>query len=195
MPGESACDEPVVDEPVSPEPTRDQPAPVDEAAVTKDEPQPTPTETAAGDETPEIIPANQATPESTEPATETPPADGEEKPAAPVTTPQEPAPPVDPKAEAQKQYLLALGKYEAEKSGFADALKSWEDRSKEGQKLAKELSTRFEAWYYVISADSFEKLRPVRADVVGPKEAAQPADTNIPPQFDNPHGGIPGLGE
>jgi len=195
VPDESACDEPPVDETVAPEPKREQPSPADEAAGKNDEPQPAPTEPTTVDETPEIVPATQVPPESAKPETDTPPADGEEKPAAPVTTPPEPAPPVDPKAEAQKQYLQALGKYEAEKSGFADALKSWEDRSKDGKKLAKELSTRFEAWYYVISADSFEKLRPARADVVGPKEAAKPADTSTPPQFDNPHGGIPGLGE
>ena len=197
VPGESPCDEPPVEETVAPEPKGVQPLPAaaDEAAGKNDEPQPTPTEPTTGDETPEIVPAIQVPPEATKPEANTPPADGEEKPAAPVTTPQEPAPPVDPKAEAQKQYLQALGKYEAEKSGFADALKSWEDRSKDGNKLAKELSTRFEAWYYVISADSFEKFRPARADVVGPKEAAKPADTSIPPQFDNPHGGIPGLGE
>jgi hypothetical protein len=91
--------------------------------------------------------------------------------------------------------LQALGKYEAEKTGFADALKSWEDRKKEGEKLAKELSTRFGAWYYVISADSFEKLRPSRADVVGPKEAAKADAPGAAPSFDNPHGGIPGLGQ
>ena len=151
---------------VTPEPAVAEPAIINEAAPKTDEPQPAP--------------------EPTEPAI------GNE---TPETTPQEPAPPVDPKAEAQKQYLQELGKYEAEKSGFADALKSWEERSKDGKKLAGELSTRFEAWYYVISADSFEKLRPARADVVGPKEAAKAEDTSIRPHFDNPLGGIPGLGE
>ncbi|MEJ7596239.1 MAG: hypothetical protein WKF77_32425, partial [Planctomycetaceae bacterium] len=191
-PDESGCDEPVVDEVAAPEP---QAVPADEAAQKTDEPQPAPTEPNAGDETPEITPKTPAPPESAKPATDPPVADNEGKPAIPVTTPQEPAPPVDPKAEAQKQYLQELGKYEAEKSGFADALKSWEDRGKDGQKLAKELSTRFGAWYYVISADSFEKLRPSRADVVGPKEAPKPADTGTPPQFDSLPGGIPGLGE
>ncbi len=197
---ESGCDEPVVDEAVAPEPKGVEPAPADEAAPKTDLPQPAPTEPATGDETPEIIPKKPEPTESETPATDTPATDppaanGEEKPVLPVITPQEPAPPVDPKAEAQKQYLQALGKFEAEKSGFADALKSWEDRSKEGEKLAKELSTRFGAWYYVISADSFEKLRPSRADVVGPKEAAKPGDPGAAPSFDSPHGGIPGLGE
>ena len=197
---ESGCDEPVVDEAVAPEPKGVKPAPADEAAPKSDEPQPAPTEPATGDETPEIIPKKPEPSESETPATDTPATDplaanGEENPAPPVITPQETVPPVDPKAEAQKQYLQALGKFEAEKSGFADALKSWEDRSKEGEQLAKELSTRFGAWYYVISADSFEKLRPSRADVVGPKEAAKPGDPGAAPSFDSLHGGIPGLGE
>ena len=195
VPGESACDEPAVDEPAAPEPKGVQALPGDEAAQKTDEPQPAPTEPTTGDETPEITPKQQEPAESAKPATETPDAPGAAEPGAPVTTPQETAPPVDPKAEAQKQYLQELGKYEAEKSGFEDALKSWEERGKQGQKLAKELSTRFGAWYYVISADSFEKLRPSRADVVGPKEAAKPADTIAPPQFDSLPGGIPELGE
>ncbi len=198
--GESACDEPAVEEVVTPEPPSVEPVATDEAAPGTDEPQSEPTQPATGDETPEIIPAQpappeSAPPESAPPATDTPADTGEEPPAAPATSPQESAPPVDPEAEAQKEYLQALGKYEAEKSGFADALKSWEERGKNGKKLAEELSTRFGAWYYVISADSFEKLRPSRADVVGPKEAAKAGDTGTPPQFDNPLGGIPGLSD
>jgi hypothetical protein len=203
---ESGCDEPVVDEAVDPEPKDAAPSPADEAAPKDDGPQPSAsTEPTAGDETPEIIPKKTEPSDSEKPVTDTPVTDtpaadppaatGDEKPAAQVTTPQETAPPVDPKEEAQKQYLQALGKYEAEKSGYADALKSWEDRRKEGEKLAKELSARFGAWYYVISADSFEKLRPSRADVVGPKEEAKPGEANTPPNFDLPHGGIPGLGQ
>ncbi|RLT03333.1 MAG: DUF4340 domain-containing protein [Planctomycetota bacterium] len=193
-PVESACDEPAAADVVDPEPTSSEPADAaanDSQATTIE---PATIEPATSDETPEIIPANEVPSESAKVETDTPAVDGAEKPVLPATTPQEPAPPADPKAEAQKQYLQALGKYEAEKSGFADALKSWEDRSKDGKKLAKELSARFEAWYYVISADSFEKLRPARVDVVGPKEAAKPGDASMPPHFDKFPGGIPGVG-
>lgn len=122
------------------------------------------------------------------PATATP-ADG----AAPAAAPAQP--PVDPKAEAQKQYDQAMGEYEAAKAGFEGALKAWESKAKEGKKKADELSARFGAWYYVISADSFEKFKLTRDAVVGPKEEAKPADgaaapgAGGPPSFD-----LPGLG-
>ena len=190
---DSACDEPKADEPAATEPSA--PTAADETAPESDE---TPSiepkadapqvdenkaAPAAGDETPEVIPAKEA-----------PIAGGEEKPEAPAAVPADTAPPVDPVAEAKKQYQKDLGKYETDKLGFADAVKSWEERSKAGKKVAAELSTRFGAWYYVISADSFEKLRPSRTDVVGPKEAAKPGDAPASPQFDLPGGGIPGFG-
>ncbi len=213
-PDSGACDEPVkeeskaedpaapaADETPSVEPAA--PAAAEEAAKPKpddapktDEPQPDSTDPAKpdapkGDETPEIIPAKPA---ATATKDGPPAAAGDEKPATPETTPAEPQPPVDPKAEAQKKYLQEMGKYEAEKSGYADAVKSWEERSKSGKKLATELSARFGAWYYVISADSFEKLRPARADVVGPKEAPKPGAGGPEPSFDNLPGGLPNFG-
>ncbi len=195
---EPAAEEPNADESAAVEPaTADpaattEPAPADEAAPVTDEAKPAPVEPATADETPEVVPATSTTQEPTDLETA---SDAEGKqPATPTTNPQESTPPVDPKAEAKKDYMKALGQYESEKQGFADAVKSWEDRSKEGKKLSEELSVRFAAWYYVISADSFEKLRPSRADVVGPKEADKPADKSTPPQFDGLPGGIPGIG-
>jgi hypothetical protein len=190
---ESASDESVEEPVVDDSATETEAAPVDDAAPKSEEPQPTPTEPVAAAETSKDAPAEPATPETVTPEPEATSSE-EEKSADPVTASEESTPPADPKAEAKKQYMQALGQYESEKQGFADALKSWEDRSKEGKKLSEELAVRFGAWYYVISADSFEKLRPSRADVVGPKEADKPAGASTPPQFDNPHGGIPGLG-
>jgi hypothetical protein len=88
-----------------------------------------------------------------------------------------------------------MGEYEAAKAGFAGALKAWESKAKEGKKKADELSSRFGAWYYVISAESFEKFKLTRDAVVGPKEEPKPADGAAvpglggPPSFD-----LPGLG-
>ena len=98
-------------------------------------------------------------------------------PAAPPVDPNAPAavpapeaqPPADPKAEAKKAFIQALGEYEAAKAGYKSALKSWQDREKEGKKKVNDLSTRFGSWYYVISADSFEKFKLSRATVVEPK--------------------------
>ena len=61
--------------------------------------------------------------------------------------------------------------------------------------VTDELSSRFGAWYYVISAESFEKFKLTRDAVVGPKEEPKPADGAAvpglggPPSFD-----LPGLG-
>ena len=39
------------------------------------------------------------------------------------------------------------------------------------RQLAEDLNNRFAAWYYVISSDSFEKVRLDRSDLVQEKEA------------------------
>jgi len=89
-----------------------------------------------------------------------------------------------------------MGEYEAAKAAFPGALKAWEDRAKEGQKRVRELSTRFSGWYYVITAESFEKFQLNRAAVVEPKSAT-PAPEAPPggPGFPGLPGlqGIPGL--
>ena len=200
---ESGCDEQTLEEPAASDEASDEAAPKsDEAAPKADEtpsvepkadapkPEEAKSEPTTGDETPEVIPAKVA---PTDDGEKNPAPAVDDKPATPDEAPAAAAPAVDPVAEAKKQYQKELGKYETDKLGFADAVKSWDERSKEGQKAAKELSTRFGAWYYVISADSFEKLRPSRTDVVGPREAAKPGDEQKPPQFDLPDGGIPGF--
>ena len=154
----------------------------------------------AADAVPQETPA---TPEPAAPAKEGEPgaetATPAEPPAADAAKPTEPTeptePPADPKAEAQKQYDQALGEYEAAKAGFEGAVKSWEGRAKAGQKTAQELSDRFSTWYYVISADSFEKFKLSREAVVGPKEEAKPADgPTIPGGGSIPNFDLPGLG-
>ncbi|MFM7058553.1 MAG: DUF4340 domain-containing protein [Planctomycetota bacterium] len=167
-----------------------------------------PAATAATDEKPaaatpaEPVPATaqppaEAKPTDEKPATEKPtettpaekPAASDEaaKPADPAAPQAPPTAPPDPKAEAQKQYDQAMGEYEAAKAAYPGALKAWEDRAKEGQKRVKELGTRFSGWYYVITAESFEKFQLNRAAVVEPKTAA--------PATDAPPGGpgLPGL--
>lgn len=172
-----SCDEPAAAEPVAvAEPAAAEPAaPAQDAAPAAEA---KPTEPAAA------VPAREGQPA---------PADSEQPAAeAPAASAQ---PPVDPKAEAQKQYDQSMGEYEAAKAGFAGALKAWESKAKEGKKKADELSSRFGAWYYVISAESFEKFKLTRDAVVGPKEEPKPADGAAvpglggPPSFD-----LPGLG-
>ena len=54
---------------------------------------------------------------------------------------------------------------------LSDAYKSWEDEVKKGQETAEELSQRFAPWYYVISADSFDKMHVDRGDLLKAKES------------------------
>ena len=97
--------------------------------------------------------------------------------------------------EAQKQYEQALGEFEAAKAGFEGAVKSWEGRSAAGKKKAEELESRFGSWYYVISAESFEKFKLSRDAVVGPKDEPKPADgPAIPGAGSIPNFDLPGLG-
>jgi hypothetical protein len=177
-----SCDEPAATEPAAAEPAKDTPPAADEKPAAED----------AAPAEPAAAPA-----EKEEAAKEEPAGTDDAKPTAdPAAPPAEAAqPPVDPKAEAQKQYDQALGEYEAKKAGFAGALKAWEGRAKDGKKKAEELSSRFSDWYYVISADSFEKFKLSREAVVGPKEEPKPADASAAPGAGGiPSFDLPGLG-
>lgn len=201
-----AAETPAADAPKE-EPAKEEPAPeavpeksadpgsCDEAAT-----EPAASEAGVADEAKPAEPAQEAAAPAAEPVAQEPataaPAD-EAKPAdANAAAAAAPAqPPVDPKAEAQKQYDQAMGEYEAAKAGFEGALKAWEGRSKDGKKKAEELAQRFGSWYYVISADSFEKFKLTRETVVGPKEEEKPADPAAgPPGGSIPGFDLPGLG-
>ena len=190
-PEPGSCDEPPAAEPAAPpqEAAVAEPVVQDTTAPVADAPAPTEPTVPAVD--PATVPAQESTPAAPaadENAPATPPVDPNATAATREPTVQAP---VDPKAEAQKQYLQAMGEFEAAKAGHADAVKSWEERAKEGQKKVDELALRFGAWYYVISADSFEKFQIARADVIGPIEEPKPAgDTGAPPG----HGAFPGGG-
>lgn len=51
-----------------------------------------------------------------------------------------------------------------------DAHDEWQKKIDKGQKLSEDLNARFAKWYYVISADSFDKLHLKRKDLVKKKE-------------------------
>ncbi|MBI3863405.1 MAG: DUF4340 domain-containing protein [Planctomycetia bacterium] len=69
--------------------------------------------------------------------------------------------------ELKKEYDAQVRKYEAD-------LKAYEDKVTAGKKLVDELNARFSGWYYVISADYFNKLHLSRKELV--KEKGKPAD-------------------
>jgi len=52
-----------------------------------------------------------------------------------------------------------------------DAYAKWERDMESGRKKAEELNARFADWYYVISADSYDKLRKTRSEMVVKPEA------------------------
>ncbi len=82
----------------------------------------------------------------------------------------------DPKSpeDLKKDYEDQLKKYKSD-------LKAYEDKVAAGKKQADELTSRFGDWYYVISAESFNKLHLSRKELVkdkgkptGDKNAAKP---------------------
>lgn len=185
-----SCDEPTAADPPSTEPAKEAPAQETPADAAIPAAQETPAAAATADETAPAKEDAAAPAKSDDPAA--PPTD----PNAPAVVPTaEPQPPADPRAEAQKAYDQALGDYEAAKAGHQSALKSWEDRTKEGKKKVDELSTRFGTWYYVISADSFEKFKLSRAAVVEPKKESKPEDAALPGAGAIPNFDLPGPGK
>ncbi len=74
------------------------------------------------------------------------------------------------KEKLRKQYEEALKKYEEAKSKYEQDLKEYNRKVKEGKEKVAELNERFANWYFVISEDSFKKLRLTRADLVKPKK-------------------------
>jgi hypothetical protein len=147
------------EKPVKPEPPADDDAPkaeepeADETA--NEENVPADDDAAADDTKPEDDAAND------EPGDE---AAAEDKP--------------DPKA----QYEQALADYERRLNDWEVNQKSREARLEAGQKRVQELNNRFADWYYVISAETFDKIRVTPEELV---EAVAPdadaADAEMTP--------------
>lgn len=69
----------------------------------------------------------------------------------------------------EENYEAALTKYKAD-------MAEYQDRAKTGQDKVKELRNRFADWYYVIDAESFDKLKKTRDEFVKLSEAEKPAE-------------------
>jgi len=176
-----AGDKPADEKPADEKPADEKPAdekPADEKPADEKPADEKPAADPGACDEPQAAAAEQAAPAAAVPATDAatqdpaPASPAADSPAPAQPAADEPKPVVDPKAEAQKAYDQALAEYEAAKAGHAAAVKAWDDRAKEGKKRVKELSERFAGWYYVITADSFEKFQVTRASSVEPKSAA-----------------------
>ena len=105
--------------------------------------------------------------------------------------------PVNTAEDPKKAYEAALAKYDLDQKKYDADIKAYQEKMKAGEKLVKELNTRFADWYYVVSGTSFENLRQGRKTLVKDKTAAAPGAADgsptppgLPPGFGLP----PGLG-
>lgn len=95
-----------------------------------------------------------------------------------------PPAPVEPKAyvadpaKKPEEQKADEEKAKKDKEDYETKKKDWEKKKADGKKRAEELTKRFAPWYYVISADAFQKLRVERSALVKAKEA--PKDEKKP---------------
>ncbi len=82
----------------------------------------------------------------------------------------------EPKIDLKAQYQEALKKFDVEKGSFVAATVAYEAKIETGKTKVKELNDRFADWYYVISNDSFDKLRLNRSELVKKKLPAEATD-------------------
>ncbi len=92
------------------------------------------------------------------------------------------------KSAADEEYQKALAEYEAKLKQWEQDQKVYEEKLDAGRKRVAELNARFADWYYVISAESFDKIRADRGDLI---EVEEPADDQAGPESDGPSLGSP----
>jgi len=114
-----------------------------------------------------------------------------EKPTAPPEPPKEEKKPEEAKPEAvnkdaaegekpaeektpEPNYEELKKKYDEDLAKYETDIADYDKRKKEGEERATELNRRFADWFYVISAESFNKLRLSRSSLVKEKAAATP---------------------
>lgn len=89
---------------------------------------------------------------------------------------KEEAKPDEPKKDLKAEYFEALKRYDAEKGRFTAETAAYAAKIESGKHKVHELNERFADWYYVISNDSFDKLRLSRAVLIKPKEKSLDKD-------------------
>jgi hypothetical protein len=89
----------------------------------------------------------------------------------------------DEKSPAQAEYEQAMQDFTLKKFKFESDKAGYDKKVEEGKKQVKQLNDRFQAWYYVISAESFDTLRMSRAKLVKDKPISEqdPVEAPNPP--------------
>ncbi|MGD9854342.1 MAG: DUF4340 domain-containing protein, partial [Planctomycetaceae bacterium] len=78
----------------------------------------------------------------------------------------------------EKAYQQALADYKTQLEKWESDQQAYEEKLTKGRERVKELNTRFADWYYVISAETFDKIRIERTNLV---EAKEPEDDKAAP--------------
>lgn len=159
------------EKPVEPE----KPAGLDDGAA---DPGDEPDDGAAEDSTNDSNPADNGSDEATDD-----PADSEEGEDATEGAEKQEADGEDEQSPEEKAYQQALAEYRTNLENWEREQKEYEEKLEKGRERVKELNARFADWYYVISAETFDKIRTERAKLVEPKEpeAAKSDDTESDP--------------
>lgn len=118
---------------------------------------------------------SKADPQKGEDKAEKKPSDEKAAEAKPADEKKPEASKDEPKRDLKAEYFDALKKYDAEKGRYNTEVKLRESKIESGKQKVKELNDRFADWYYVISNDSFDKLRLNRASLIKSKEKASEA--------------------
>lgn len=139
------------------------------ATEKKDDKKEEPKDDAKSDKPEEKKPA----PEKSDSAKKDDAADGDKPKSDPADAKSEET---KPKKDLKAEYFEALKRYDAEKGRFTAETAAFAAKIESGKQKVKELNERFADWYYVISNDSFDKLRLSRADLIKPKEKAADKD-------------------
>lgn len=155
---------------------------------------------AALNEAEKAEPAAEKGAEAEKKADETKPADPPKAEPAGDDAPKADAPKTDAKPEVKKpdpkaEYEAAMAQYKKDLEKYENDVAARKTKIEKGEKKVKDLNKRFGAWYYVISAESFENLRLARKDLLRakpkPGENTNGAQPSGAPGF--PGGLPPGL--
>lgn len=90
------------------------------------------------------------------------------------------------KPDPADEYQTAIEKYRSDKSAYDRDVETRQGQLEEAKEKVEELNRRFGDWYYVISAEDFDKVRLTRDQLVKEKEKEEPEEGDTPESTDTP---------